>query len=89
MVPVEYSELGTELEVERPEETVSATVADRVFSLAAKRKPADAATPLPTPEVALVDTARSEITHSYARASPTTPTDLTGRNTAKAWLTLS
>ncbi len=31
MVPVEYSELGTELEVERPEETVAATVADRVF----------------------------------------------------------
>jgi aminomethyltransferase len=31
MVPVEYSELGTELEVERPDETVSATVADRVF----------------------------------------------------------
>ncbi|MFZ5718265.1 MAG: lytic transglycosylase domain-containing protein [Pseudomonadota bacterium] len=36
-------------------------LADRVFALAAKRKPADAA-PLPTPEVALVDTARSEIT---------------------------
>jgi aminomethyltransferase len=31
MVPVEYSEIGIELEVERPEETVSATVADRVF----------------------------------------------------------
>ncbi|HYZ06219.1 MAG TPA: glycine cleavage T C-terminal barrel domain-containing protein, partial [Rubrobacter sp.] len=31
MVPVEYSELGTELEVERPDETVSAVVADRVF----------------------------------------------------------
>ncbi|MDP9481114.1 MAG: glycine cleavage system protein T, partial [Actinomycetota bacterium] len=31
MVPVEYSELGTELEVERPEGVVSATVADRVF----------------------------------------------------------
>jgi aminomethyltransferase len=31
MVPIEYSELGTGLEVERPEETVSATVADRVF----------------------------------------------------------
>src|ERR671921_2996616 len=31
MVPVEYSELGTGLEVERPEETVAATVADRVF----------------------------------------------------------
>ena len=31
MVPVEYSEIGIELEVERPEETVSATVADRLF----------------------------------------------------------
>jgi glycine cleavage system aminomethyltransferase T len=31
MVPVEYSEIGVELEVERPEETVSAVVADRVF----------------------------------------------------------
>jgi aminomethyltransferase len=31
MVPVEYSEIGIELEVERPEETVSAVVADRVF----------------------------------------------------------
>src|SRR4029453_2977943 len=31
MVPIEYSELGTGLEVERPEETVAATVADRVF----------------------------------------------------------
>jgi aminomethyltransferase len=31
MVPVEYSEIGIELEVERPGETVSATVADRVF----------------------------------------------------------
>ncbi|HYQ82667.1 MAG TPA: glycine cleavage T C-terminal barrel domain-containing protein, partial [Rubrobacter sp.] len=31
MVPIEYSEIGIELEVERPEETVSATVADRVF----------------------------------------------------------
>jgi len=31
MVPVEYGEIGTELEVERPEETVSAVVADRVF----------------------------------------------------------
>jgi glycine cleavage system aminomethyltransferase T len=31
MVPVEYSELGTELEVERPDETVPAVVADRVF----------------------------------------------------------
>lgn len=36
-------------------------LADRIFALAAKRKPADAA-PLPTPEVALVDTARSEVT---------------------------
>ena len=31
MVPVEYSEIGTELAVERPEETVAAVVADRVF----------------------------------------------------------
>jgi hypothetical protein len=31
MVPIEFSELGTGLEVERPEETVAATVADRVF----------------------------------------------------------
>jgi glycine cleavage system aminomethyltransferase T len=31
MVPVEQSEIGTELEVERPEETVPAQVADRVF----------------------------------------------------------
>jgi hypothetical protein len=31
MVPVEYSEIGIGLEVERPEETVPATVADRVF----------------------------------------------------------
>jgi len=31
MVPIEYTELGTELEVERPEGVVSATVADRVF----------------------------------------------------------
>src|SRR3712207_750960 len=31
MVPIEYSEIGIELEIERPEETVSATVADRVF----------------------------------------------------------
>jgi soluble lytic murein transglycosylase-like protein len=36
-------------------------LADRVFSLASKRKPADAL-PLPKPEVALVDTSRSEIT---------------------------
>ncbi len=31
MVPVEYGEIGIDLEVDRPEETVSATVADRVF----------------------------------------------------------
>jgi aminomethyltransferase len=31
MVPIEHTELGTELEVERPEGVVSATVADRVF----------------------------------------------------------
>ena len=31
MVPVEYSEIGIELEVERPDETVPAVVADRVF----------------------------------------------------------
>ncbi|MCA1688566.1 MAG: hypothetical protein LC714_08260 [Actinobacteria bacterium] len=31
MVPVEHAELGTELEAERPEGIVSATVADRVF----------------------------------------------------------
>ena len=31
MVPVEYSSIGIELEIERPEETVSAVVADRVF----------------------------------------------------------
>jgi aminomethyltransferase len=31
MVPIEHAELGTELEVERPEGVVSATVADRVF----------------------------------------------------------
>lgn len=31
MVPVEYGSIGVELEVERPEETVSATVADRLF----------------------------------------------------------
>lgn len=36
-------------------------LAERVFSLAAKRKPGETAS-LPTPEVALVDTARSEIT---------------------------
>jgi soluble lytic murein transglycosylase-like protein len=37
-------------------------LADRVFSLAHKRKPSEAP-PLPTPEVALVDTARSEVTY--------------------------
>jgi aminomethyltransferase len=31
MVPVEYGELGTELAVERPDETVAAVVVDRVF----------------------------------------------------------
>jgi glycine cleavage system aminomethyltransferase T len=31
MVPVEHSELGTQLIVERPDETVCAVVADRVF----------------------------------------------------------
>ena len=31
MVPIEHSELGTQLVVERPEETVEAVVADRVF----------------------------------------------------------
>jgi aminomethyltransferase len=31
MVPVEHSELGAQLMVERPQETVSAVVADRVF----------------------------------------------------------
>src|SRR5919205_181615 len=31
MVPIEHAEIGIELEVERPEETVSAVVADRVF----------------------------------------------------------
>lgn len=31
MVPVELSELGIELEVEQPEGTVDAVVADRVF----------------------------------------------------------
>src|SRR5688572_13273931 len=36
-------------------------LADRIFSLANTRKPVDAA-PLPTPQVALVDTTRSEIT---------------------------
>lgn len=42
-------------------------LADRVFSLAAKRRPADAV-PLPTPEVALVDTTRSEITRPAREA---------------------
>jgi hypothetical protein len=42
-------------------------LADRVFSLAHKRKPVDAK-PLPTPEVALVDTARSEITRPAREA---------------------
>jgi hypothetical protein len=31
MVPIEYSEIGVELEVECPDETVPAVVADRVF----------------------------------------------------------
>jgi aminomethyltransferase len=31
MVPVEHSELGTQVDVERPDETVNAVVADRVF----------------------------------------------------------
>jgi glycine cleavage system aminomethyltransferase T len=31
MVPVEHSEIRTELTVQRPEETVQAVVADRVF----------------------------------------------------------
>ncbi len=42
-------------------------LADRVFSLAAKRRPADAV-PLPTPEVALVDTTRSEVTRPAREA---------------------
>ncbi|WP_293485125.1 lytic transglycosylase domain-containing protein [Phenylobacterium sp.] len=42
-------------------------LADRVFSLAAKRKPAEAPNP-PTPEVALIDTARSEITRPAREA---------------------
>lgn len=42
-------------------------LADRVFSLAAKRKPPEAPDP-PTPEVALVDTARSEITRPAREA---------------------
>ncbi|RAK69229.1 lytic transglycosylase domain-containing protein [Phenylobacterium kunshanense] len=43
-------------------------VADRIFALAAKRKPADAAMPLATPEVALMDTARSEVTRPAREA---------------------
>jgi aminomethyltransferase len=31
MVPIEQSAIGIELEIERPEETVSGVVADRVF----------------------------------------------------------
>ena len=31
MVPVEYGHTGAELTVERPEDTVQAVVADRVF----------------------------------------------------------
>jgi len=31
MVPTELSEIGTELQVQRPEGTVDAVVADRVF----------------------------------------------------------
>jgi len=31
MVPVEHSEIGTNLSIQRPEETVQAVVADRVF----------------------------------------------------------
>jgi len=42
-------------------------LADRVFSLAAKRQPAEAVA-LPRPEVALVDTARSEITRPAREA---------------------
>lgn len=42
-------------------------LADRVFSLAAKRQPAEAVT-LPRPEVALQDTARSEITRPAREA---------------------
>ena len=37
----------------------------------------------------IVSTALKAITHSYLRASPTTPTDFTGRNTANAWLVFS
>ncbi|WP_296457209.1 lytic transglycosylase domain-containing protein [Phenylobacterium sp.] len=42
-------------------------LAERVFSLAAKRQPGEASS-LPTPEVALVDTARSEITRPAREA---------------------
>lgn len=42
-------------------------LADRVFSLAAKRRPAEAEAP-PTPQVAIVDTARSEITRPAREA---------------------
>lgn len=42
-------------------------LADRIFSLAAKRQPAEAVT-LPRPEVALVDTTRSEITRPAREA---------------------
>jgi aminomethyltransferase len=31
MVPIEHAELGTEIEIERPDQTVSGVVADRVF----------------------------------------------------------
>jgi glycine cleavage system aminomethyltransferase T len=31
MVPVEHAEIGTELEIERPGETVDGVVVDRVF----------------------------------------------------------
>jgi glycine cleavage system aminomethyltransferase T len=44
MVPVEYGELGTELAVERPDQTVAAVVADRVFI-----KPEKAEQHLPAP----------------------------------------
>lgn len=42
-------------------------LADRVFALAAKRKPSEDVQ-LPTPEVALVDTARSEVTYPAREA---------------------
>jgi aminomethyltransferase len=44
MVPVEHGELGTELAVERPDGTVAAVVADRVFI-----KPEKAEQHLPAP----------------------------------------